>query len=459
MKKNIFGNIRWTAFVAWRYVSKKGQRSRSQMALSILGIAIGVLSLTVILSVMNGFQLGFIESIIEISSYHLRVSNFPKEDEALISQIQRLNGVKTAALFFETKGLLKGTGGGGAVFSSDESRQSAVLIRGLRPSTLTVDKGMAEHLEFERGGFNIERRGSILLGSELASSLGLRLGDECEFISLSNILPGDNEMRQARFTVRGIFRTGFFEYDLSWAFINLEDALELENGAAHEASAGTAPTLGIKLKHREQDRQFALQVETLLRDSIGGAVQQENIHVNSWRDYNKAFFNALRTEKLMMFVLVGLIFIITAMNIYHSQRRMALERSEEIALLRAVGATPAAARSVFALSGCILGALGSTLGMIPALLIVTHIRGFFSAIEAVINAILGALSFISGGIIGGEYSIFSVDAFYLKEIPARAIPQEIVIIYLCGFLSAAISAFIASSRVSRIRPAEALRYE
>ncbi|MDR0539637.1 MAG: ABC transporter permease [Spirochaetaceae bacterium] len=466
MNITLFSKLKWIGFVAGRYVSKKGQRSRTQSVLSILGIAVGVLSLTVIISVMNGFQLGFIESIIEVSSFHIRVYNFPKENETLVSDIQNIQGVQSAVLFLETKGLLEGvkTDEPGIV-KPNFRQQSAALIRGLRPGALLEDRGMAGKLDFEKGGFDLEQRGSILLGAELAASLGLRLGDECEFISISNIVPQDDDTQTARFTVRGIFRTGFWEYDLNWAFVNLEDAAALElppvdafqNNKTQEAGY----ILGIKLKNRENDRQMAAHIEDFVQNIIGEEYILENdIRISSWRNYNKAFFNALRTEKLMMFVLVGLIFIITAMNIYHSQQRSVLERGEEIALLRALGATPLSVRMVFALHGCILGALGATAGMLPALLIVSHIRGFFSCIETIINGVLFFLSLISGGLWAGEsYSVFSPAVFYLKEIPARAIPHEIVLIYMFGFLSAVIAAFSASNRVSLMHPADVLRYE
>ena len=189
-------------------------------------------------------------------------------------------------------------------------------------------------------------------------------------------------------------------------------------------------------------------------------MRTNNIRVSSWRDYNKAFFNALRTEKLMMFILVGLIFIITAMNIYYSQRRSVLERSEEIGLLRAIGAAPFAVRLVFALNGFIMGLLGSTFGMVPALLIVTHIGGFFSILENAVNAVITLLAYLFSGVSNGNnYEVFSPAVFYLKEIPARVIPREIVFIYLFGFLSAVAAAFLASKRAAHIRPSEVLRYE
>jgi lipoprotein-releasing system permease protein len=254
--------------------------------------------------------------------------------------------------------------------------------------------------------------------------------------------------------VRGVSRTGFYEYDAGWALIGIEDAR-----AAGQNENGGLCTLGVKLKNRDADRQMAVHIHDALAEIAGEEyLRQNDIRVSSWRDYNKAFFNALRTEKLMMFFLVGLIFVITAMNIYHSQRRSVLERGDEIGLMRAVGATSFSVRMVFALNGFIVGLLGSTAGMIPALLIATHIQEFFTGIEAAVNVVLRFFAYITGGFSSG-YSVFSPAVFYLKEIPSRVIPHEIVFIFLFGFLSAVIAAYIASARAAQVQPAEILRYE
>ncbi|MDR2601482.1 MAG: ABC transporter permease [Spirochaetaceae bacterium] len=442
-KKFDFLNLKWIFFIAKRHIFKKRRHSSASYVLSIFGIATGVFSLTVIISVMNGFQMGFIESIIEISSYHVRVEGLRENNAELLSRLQEAPYVKTAVAFKDVKGIIK---------PALRERQSAVSVRGIEPGADLKDAGMTRRLNFESGSFDLKERGGVLLGSELARLLGVETGGECSLISVSGLFPREEGMSERVFTVRGVFNCGFYEYDLSWAFINIEDALEIEGGASNPASY----TIGIKLNNRNKDRQAAAQISGIVKNYDA----DKNINVSSWRDYNKAFFTALRTEKLIMFVLVGLIFIITAMNIYYSQRRSVLERMEEIALLRAIGASPFSIRIVFGMNGFIVGLLGSTFGMIPALLISLNIQTFFSAVEAVINTVIGFFSYISGRFLNPEnYHIFSSTIFYLKEIPARIIPYEVIFIYLFGFLSALLAALAASKRVSLVRPSETLRYE
>ncbi|MDR3167714.1 MAG: ABC transporter permease, partial [Treponema sp.] len=210
-------NFRWIGFVASRYVSK-GHRTSPAPVLAILGISTGVLALTVIIAVMNGFQLGFIESILEISSYHIRIEDFsPGREGEIGSRIRELPGISSVIPFREFHGLLRGERGGG----------QAVVIRGLPEDAPAQDPGMAAQLEFEAGSFDLRGERSLLLGAELARRLGARPGDEVRLISISGLFPEDAEAEDSLFTVSGIFRSGFYEYDLSWGFINLDKAEKL----------------------------------------------------------------------------------------------------------------------------------------------------------------------------------------------------------------------------------------
>jgi lipoprotein-releasing system permease protein len=187
--------------------------------------------------------------------------------------------------------------------------------------------------------------------------------------------------------------------------------------------------------------------------------------LRSWRDYNRAFFGALRTEKLLMFILVGLIFIVVGLNIFQAQRRAVLERREEIGLLRALGGSGRAVRLIFVWDGFIIGFTGAALGMALGLLIAGNINAFFSVLEGGVNFFIMLLNmaaavFDQGGSIRGEdFAVFSPAVFYIKEIPSRIIPHEAVLIFLFGLLSALLAAWFASGKVSRTNPAEVLRYE
>jgi lipoprotein-releasing system permease protein len=437
--------IHWIGFVAARYVSR-GRRNSPSPVLSVLGIATGVLALTVIIAVMNGFQLGFIESILEISSYHLRLEDLPPEDgDEFSAKLRSLPEVFSVLPFRELNVLLRGR----------QINPRGALVRGVPSDAFDLDKGLARHLEIEEGFFDLDDPYNIVLGAELARQLSVRTGDQVSLLSITDGIRFEEEGGNDIYKVSGIFRSGFYEYDLGWAFVDLDRAAQL---SGYPAGEPTVPVLGIKLKNRWQDQKAASEVEKLLADS-----KALGTSITSWRDFNRAFFGALRTEKLIMFVLVGLIFVVVGLNIFQAQRRIVLERREEIGLLRALGASDTAVRLVFVCDGIIIGLTGAGLGLIAGLLIAFNIPAVFSFLEGTVNlfiSMLNALSDLVGANAGaGEFALFSPQIFYIKEIPSRVIPHEVVLIFLFGFLSALSAAWFASGKVAGIKPAEVLRYE
>jgi len=429
---------KWVLFIASRYIFKG--RSNSPI-LAVLGIAFGVLTLIVIIAVMNGFQLGFIESILEISSYHIRLENIPQDSiKKTLEEIKTVPGVKTAVPFKEFQGLARGR----------RSGQQAIAARGVPAHVLGTDKLMGTKLEFEDGYFNILRDDSVLLGKELAKRLGVGVGDSVTIFSITGIFSAQDENGLYEFTVTGIFRTGYYEYDCSWAFVNIENASFFANSNEEK--------IGVKINNRFQDK----IVLERIKKKLSKEAYFNDIKISSWRDYNRSFFGALRTEKLFMFILVGLIFIVVALNIFQSQRRSVLQRREEIGLLRAVGGTQNAVRFVFVCDGALIGLTGAGLGLISGLFIASHIPQFFSFIENIVNSAIGALNIVAGFFGAGRtesFAVFSPAVFYIKEIPSRIIPAEVILIFMFGFLSALSASWFASRKAVKIQPAEVLRYE
>jgi lipoprotein-releasing system permease protein len=390
---------------------------------------------------MNGFQLGFIESIVEISSYHLRLDSVPPDKVVQAQEtVLQVPGVKAAVPFREFQALARGR----------RSGQQAVAVRGVPQNALETDKLMSAKLEFEDGSFDISGHDSVLLGTELARRLGLGVGDYVTMFSISGILSAEDESGLDEFTITGIFRTGFYEYDCSWAFINIENDSFLADDSGIK--------LGVKITNRFQDRVVLDRVKKKFLQTDGF----EDVKFSSWRDYNRSFFGALRTEKLFMFILVGLIFIVVGLNIFQSQRRVVLQRREEIGLLRAIGGNERAVRFVFVCDGAIIGLTGASAGLIFGLVIASNIPQFFSLIESIVNAFIGLLNILAGFFGAGQaenFAVFSPAIFYIKEIPSRILPMEVILIFMFGFLSALAAAWFASRKAAKIQPAEVLRYE
>lgn len=436
---------RWVLYTASRYLSARGRNSGSPSAMvAVIGIAVGVFALTVVLSVMNGFQLGFIESILEISSFHIRVesSSATEPDPDILDTLRGAEFVKSALPFVELQTIARGA----------YRSQQGCLVRGIPADTAVMDPSLAERLSMEEGALSLADGNSVVLGAELARNLAVSVGDEISLLSLSGDALDSLAPEDAVFRVTGIFRSGFYEYDLGWAFVELSAAVRLHGGRA--------PFIyGVKLRDRWKDESAV--------DVLARSPRFASSRVQSWRVFNRAFFGALRTEKVMMFFLVGLIFVVVGLNVFQAQRRAALERREEIGLLRAVGASAFAVRLIFVCDGFLVGFFGAVLGMVPGLLISGNIGAFFGGMETLVNASIAvanfAVSLFDGGrgeaAIGEAFAVFSPTVFYIKEIPSRTVPLEAAAIFLFGLSSATAAAWFASARAVRDRPAEVLRYE
>ncbi len=402
----------WVLFVSRRYLgSARRSRRRAASALSILGIAAGVTTLITVLSVMNGFQIGTIEDILEVESYHLRLS-LPESGD--LSEFRGLPGVKAVVPFTDTEGLVRGS------FSSFD----AAFLRALPRDVRRLDQGFADAVELVAGRFSLDGPRSVVIGSELARSLGVGVGERIRFVALSGGALESMEPEESTLEVRGVFRTGHLDYDRRWVFISQEGLDDL-------LPAGSLSTVGIKLVDRFQDRQGAAALREEIRDA---GIQAGNIE--SWREYNRAIFGALRVEKLFMTGLVGLVFVVVAFNIYQSQRRSIVERYEDIAILKAMGAGPWMLRSVFALEGFMLGFAGSVSGLILGLFLSFNVNEVFA-----------------------NFAIFSPAYFYISEIPTVLPFREAFGVVLFALASATAAAFFASKRVGTLRPATVLRYE
>ncbi|AEJ19384.1 ABC transporter permease [Gracilinema caldarium] len=434
------GKYRWIRFIAFRYLarSRKGRQSSASISsrFAILGIAIGVFALIMVIGIMNGFQMGFVESILEISSFHLRI------ETPVDTPIPSLKGnaIRSSLPFTEFQALVRG----------NRKKQQVTLIRGVPASINEQDPAMIQALHLQNGSFTVTEPSSIIIGAELARSLDLHVGDSISVASIAGDLFSETRPELDTFIVMGIFRSNFYEFDASWAFINLDRALALQDGAGKIQ-------LGIKLVDRWQD-------QTVIHDVI---TQNSSLHgkISSWRDYNRSFFSALRTEKLIMFFLVALIFVVVALNIYQAQRKTVLERREEIGLLRALGASVQGIQTIFITEGLVVGFAGATVGLVPALWFAGNTAFFFSLLEGFVNAILNLVNSFLGILFhipvqeGRAFAFFSPQIFYIKDIPCKLVPYEVLIIYGFGILSATLAAVWAALPLSKLFPAEVLRYD
>ncbi|MBN1412742.1 MAG: ABC transporter permease, partial [Spirochaetales bacterium] len=322
MKNNY---IRFIATVALRYFRNKRKSSRiSSATLSIMGITVGVMTLVCVLGVMNGFQLSFIEPILNVNSYHIQIQGVLLSGDT-VNRIKVLPGVEAIVPFTENQAIIKGS--------------RICVVRGIDPGILQKDitfkKSFKDRLFDIPGDSNLVEPDSIVVGNQLAYQLNMRKGDTIPLLTITG-----TPLKEK--TITGIFKTGYYDLDLGWAFVPLD------------STKNTPLIYGVKLKDRFNDEAVMAGITAIL--------DNPEASVKSWREFNRNFFAALLMEKIMMMVLVGLIFIVVGFNIFHSMKRTVFEKMEEIATLKALGAPPFSIRNIFIFEGIITGVLGCTIG-------------------------------------------------------------------------------------------------
>ncbi len=428
----------WVTFVAARHFrTRRHEKGHTASVLSITGIAVGVMTLVTVLAVMNGFQLSTIQDILEVNSYHLRFYELDEQRAQMLERQAATTAVQAVVPFVDLETIARG----------HFERPRGVLLRAVPEDVMLRDRGLRRQLSMQQGSFELDEEGSVVIGSELARAMGVRVGDTVWFVHLGGEQFDVRAPQETALTVTGIFRTGTLEFDQSWGFISLDAVRE-------RFAADEFPTWGLKLRDRFADQ----RMESHLRSALNLQPGQ----VESWRSYNRALFSALRVEKTMLMVLVGLIFLVVGVNIFQSLRRSVVERTEEIATLKALGAPPRALQAVFVFEGVMIGFIGAGIGTVLGLLISQNINTAFALAEVAIltgQELLGTLLVPLGIGFGAEFSLFSPQHFYIDQVPAEVLLPETVGVFLFAVGSAVAAALAASRRVARITPAEVLRHE
>ena len=426
-------SYRWIFDVSRRFASvDRKSRSSATSFLAVLVICFGVMSLVTVVSVMNGFQMSFVNAIMELSSFHIRVSNLESQAEAdFLDSCADSKEIRCVSPFYESQALLVG----------NKSKESAGIIRGVDARTCEFDEGFAREIKIVSGSFDLSSADSIVLGSYLAQSLGVTTGNTVNLLALSGGKDVELLSQNRQFKVTGIFECGYYDINQGYAFVSLE--------AAHMYFGEDAPVFyGIKIRRPQNDGFVSAAIKSRFPDAA----------VQSWREYNRTFFGALRVEKNILMLLVFLIFVVVAVNIYNGMRRLVFERSQEIAALSALGGTSFQIKAIFVVRGFLTGAAGTVIGVVLGIFISLNIRSVFLAV----SHCLYWLELFFTSVFSPENVAFITEnqmyAIY-ASIPARIIPSEVLLISLFGVLSPLLASALASRSVLKLKIAEVLHNE
>lgn len=430
-------SIKWIVSVSQRFstVDRTG-RSAVTSKLATLGICFGVMTLIVVMSVMNGFQMSFIDAIMEISSYHVRLTELPSQKEKdFLDFCSENKMVKSVTSFYEAQTMMTGTRG----------KESAAVIRAIDPDVYETDEGFHSQMKMLSGKFNVNAPGTMVIGSSLARTLGVRVGSDVNLLVLSGGSDVDLFSDDRVFTITGVFTTGYSEINSSLCFINIEDADTYFGQAAKKI-------WGIKLQNSNDDARALSVFEKNFKSDL------PELKIQSWRDYNKTFFGALRIEKNMLLLLVALIFVVVAINIYNGMRRLVFERRSEIAILSAIGASNSEIQSIFIFRGFLTGVIGAFAGLLLGLMISVNTEFVFNATARILYWGQYAVTYIFNHqnlAFVSENSSYSIYA----NIPARLFFPEIFFITIFGILAPLFASWAASKNVLKLTVAEVLHNE
>ncbi|HOI21891.1 MAG TPA: FtsX-like permease family protein [Spirochaetales bacterium] len=409
--------------------------SLRRAVLAAAGIAAGVAALIIVIGVMGGLQKGYIDSILEISSFHLRVSSPEPLGQSSLSALRSIQGVRSALRFKETQVLAIGPSGS----------TMSLSLRAFEPGSEAFDPGLAAALGLT-GGEKLPFSTGLNLGKEAAAALGADPGSKIRLFGMrqtedEGVVPVSLEVG-----VESLFASGYYEFDSSMAFLSFE-----EKEAFDQLFGASDWLVGIKL-----DRRFDVQ---RMGAAIGAALGPGDWELVSWREYNRSFFGALRTEKTVMMLLISLIFVVVGINIFHAMRRNIAGKMADIAVIKSFGASDADVRSIFVLDGLSVGLSGALVGAASGLLTAYNINPIVEALSKLSKALAALLRWIGLSSPGGDYRLFSPAHYYIDRIPVSISGGELAFIAMLAVASTGIAAFAAARRVSEASPSEVFRNE
>jgi len=416
LRQPIFKPYEW--MLARRYLrSSRSERFVSLISWSSgIGIAIGVMTLIVVLSVMNGAAVEIRDKILGFSS-HVDIQG-PGESlhdwQSWVDTAGSLEGVVRAAPYVSAQ-----------VLASAGSRAVGAMLKGV---DVADSDEIADHIV--QGRF-INAEGSpfqVVLGKDLARKLGLQVGDKVRLMSPSGgISPSGATPRMRAFDLVGIFDSGFYEYDIGMIVTPLTAVQRLNR-------MGDGIT-GIEVFIRDKDQASA--VAALAREQL-----PPGAWVTDWQHRHRSFFRALKTERVAMGIILSLIVMVAVFNMVASLVMVVMERRKEIAILKTVGATHASVMRVFLLMGCLLSGIGTMLGATLGLLLSWKLSDMLAWVE---------------GVTGVQF--MSSDVYFIDHVPSVIDPVAVTMIIVASLLMGLLATFYPAWRAASVPPAEALRYE
>ena len=414
--------------IGWRY-TRAGRSGRRNgfisfiSGVSMLGIALGVAALIIVLSVMNGFRKEVQDRMLSVIAH---VEVMAADGNALPDwhdTIAKLRAVPDAGA--QVLGAAPFVSSQALMARGDDMR--GVIVRGISPNDEATVTEIAAKLKDTVLARLVPGNWGVVLGVELARSLGVREGDKITLLLPGGqVTPAGVVPRMRQLTVMGTFNAGHYEYDSTLALVHVDDAAKLFRVAG--------PT-GVQLKLK--DVNDARRIGATLQTALGQAY-----NVRDWTRTNANWFSAVELEKRLMFIILTLIVAVAAFNLVSTLVMTVTDKQADIAILRTLGASPRSVMGIFMVQGALSGVIGTLAGVVFGLLIAFNVGALVGVIEALLR-----VSFLPSSV------------YLINRMPSDPQSGDIVPIVIISLLLSFVATLYPSWRASRVQPAEALRYE
>ncbi len=401
-------------FVAKRYLTARRKQAFISVITSIstLGITIGVMALIIAIALITGFQNDVQDKILGSTSHIMisdmsgeGISDFPK----LISSLKKIKGVIGATPVVYDTVLLQGP-----------YKSSGGILRGIDFELERESSPWLQDLEFGSVPDPEAKRGEILLGKDIAFNIGASVGDVVTILTLSSRLtPLGISPRIKRVKVAGIFATGLYEFDSSTAMIPLKNAQKIFN------LGGNVNLVQVRI----EDIFLASELKERIKE-----VLPVETYATTWMEMNKPLFSALKLEKKLMFLTITLIVLVAALNIIATLILMVMEKTRDIGILMAMGATSGEIRKIFFFQGAMIGIFGTGIGTVLGL-VWCWLANAFELIKV------------------------PADIYQIAFVPFRIGILDLLVIIAVALLISFLSTLFPAHRASRVDPVKALKYE
>ena len=407
--------MNWQLSISLRYLtSKHKEKFISAISLiSILGVAIGVGALIIVIAVMNGFDEDLKSKITGTYAHIEIISDYGvSPSKVFTDKILSTKHVLGAAYFLNTQAMIR-----------HNDSVTGIIVKGIEPKDEIRVNKLGEYMK--KGSLELSD-GGIVIGSELADKLDLKVGDLISLISPSTIdlkkigWPGTFKVEGKNFKVAGIFTSGMYDYDMNLAYVSIPEAQKLA-GITDDVVSGMA----VKIENADE----AAGVKRTLQVMLGMPYD-----VRTWVDMNKNLLMALKLEKTVMFIILALIVMVACFNIASTLIMTVLEKTKDIGILKAIGATNFNVLAIFALQGGLIGILGTSLGTLLGI---------------GISYLLKTYKFIT----------LPKEIYYIDKLPIKIESGDIQLIILSSILISFVATIYPAYKASKLQPVEALRYE